>query len=70
MKKIYQNAFFAFGIVVLIIMVTQLDFAEVWSGLKHAGYWFFAVLALWVFLYLFNNSAWYLIINAGGKSKV
>lgn len=70
MKKKYQNAFFAFGIVVLIIMVTQLDFAEVWRGLKHAGYWFFAVLALWLFLYLFNTSAWYLIINAGGKSKV
>ena len=45
MKKKYQNGFFIFGIAVLIIMVTQLDFAEVWKGLQHAGYWFFAVLA-------------------------
>ena len=64
MKKKYQNGFFAFGLLVLIIMVTQLDFAEVWNGLKHAGYWFFAVVALWAVLYLFNTAAWYVIIKA------
>ena len=52
MKKKYQNGFFIFGLIVLIIMVTQLDFAQVWAGLKHAGYWFFAVVALWMFLYV------------------
>jgi len=67
MKKKYQNAFFIFGIVVLAVMVTQLDFAETWRGLRHAGYWFFAVVALWAFLYLFNTSAWYLIIRAQGE---
>jgi uncharacterized membrane protein YbhN (UPF0104 family) len=63
MKKKYQNAFFIFGLAVLAIMVTQLDFDQVWDGLKHAGYWFFAVVALWAFLYIFNTSAWYLIIK-------
>lgn len=70
MKKKYQNIFFIFGIAVLVVMVTQLDFQQVWQGLRHAGYWFVAVLMLWIFLYIFNTSAWYLIINAGGKSKV
>ena len=70
MKKKYQNIFFIFGIAVLVVMVTQLDFQQVWQGLRHAGYWFIAVLVLWIFLYIFNTSAWYLIINAGGKSKV
>ena len=64
MKKKYQNGFFAFGLLVLIVMVTQLDFAQVWSGLKHAGYWFFAVVALWAFLYVFNAGAWFVIIKA------
>ena len=64
MKKKYQNGFFAFGLLVLIVMVTQLDFAQVWSGLKHAGYWFFAVVALWAFLYVFNAAAWFVIIKA------
>lgn len=63
MKSKYQNAFFIFGIVVLAIMVSQLDFAQVWEGLKNAGYWFFAVLALWAFLYCFNTTAWWLLIK-------
>lgn len=64
MKKKYQNAFFAFGIAVLILMASQLDFAEAWKSLTHAGYWFFAVVALWAFLYVFNTSSWWLIIHS------
>ena len=64
MKKKYQNAFFAFGLIVLAVMVTQLDFKEVWAGLQHAGYWFFAVVALWAVLYMFNTAAWYIIIRS------
>ncbi len=63
MQKKYQNGFLIFGIVVLLIMVSQLDFDQVWDGVKHAGYWFFAVVALWGFLYIFNTSSWYLIIR-------
>ena len=37
MKKKYQNGFFIFGLLVLIVMVTQLDFKEVWAGVQHAG---------------------------------
>ena len=69
MKKKYQNAFFVFGIVVLIIMITQLDFKQVWDGLQHAGYWFFAVVALWAFLYIFNTATWYIIIRSGSDEK-
>lgn len=69
MKKKYQNVFFIFGIVVLGIMVTQLDFAEVWKGLQHAGYWFFAVVFLWAFLYIFNTASWYIIIKSQEKEE-
>ena len=65
MSKKYQNGFFLFGIVVLAIMVTQLDFKEVWHGLQRAGYWFFAVVALWAALYILNTASWYLIIRQG-----
>ena len=72
MKKKYQNGFFIFGLLVLIIMITQLDFCQVWAGLKHAGYWFIAVLALWAVVYIFNTAAWFFIIKSGnqGKNKV
>ena len=56
-RDLWQNVFLAVGAIVLIVMITQLDFAQVWSGLRHAGYWFFAVVALWAFLYLFNTAA-------------
>ena len=69
MKKRYQNGFFLFGIVVLAVMITQLDFKEVWSGLCRAGYWFFAVIVLWAFLYVFNTATWYIIIRSGTEEK-
>lgn len=69
MKKKYQNAFFIFGIALLILMITQLDFVQVWNGLQRAGYWFGAVVALWFFLYIFNTSAWYVIINSTKEEK-
>ena len=69
MKKKYQNGFFIFCLVVLCIMASQMDFAEVWAGLQHAGYWFFAVVALWAVLYTFNTSAWYLIINSQNEGR-
>jgi uncharacterized membrane protein YbhN (UPF0104 family) len=67
MNKKYQNAFFIFGVIVLAVMLTQLDFAKVWEGVRHAGYWFGAVLVLWAFLYMLNTAAWYLIINNVGN---
>ena len=65
MSKKYQNFFFIFGITILVVMIAQLDFKEVWAGLQHAGYWFFAVLLLWLGLYMLNTWAWLLIIRAG-----
>ncbi|MBR1687211.1 MAG: flippase-like domain-containing protein [Prevotella sp.] len=65
MKKKYQNGFFLFGLTVLILMVTQLDFGQVWEGLQRAGYWALAVIVLWAFLYMFNTGAWWAIIKSG-----
>ena len=69
MKKKYQNAFFIFGLVVLAIMTSQLNFAQVWAGLTHAGYWFLAVIALWGFLYIFNTATWWIIIRSQADEK-
>lgn len=70
MKKKYQNAFFVFGMAVLGIMVSQLDFAQVRTVVSQAGYWFAAAVFLWLFLYMINTTAWYIIIkNTGATSK-
>lgn len=55
---------------VLILMLTQLDYTQVWLGLCHAGYWSVAVVLLWAFLYIFNTASWYIIINSSGKTPV
>ena len=70
MKKKYQNGFLIFGLVVLALMVSQLDFEEVWSGIQRAGYWFLAVVLLWAVLYLFNTGAWWIIIKSQDKKGV
>ncbi|MCR4604022.1 MAG: flippase-like domain-containing protein [Prevotella sp.] len=67
MKKKYQNAFLIFGLVVLAIMVSQLDFKEVGDGIQRAGYWFLAVVLLWAVLYIFNTGAWWIIIKSGER---
>ena len=70
MKKKYQNGFFLFGAVLLGLMLWQLDYKEVWAGLQRAGYWFFAVVALWAGLYLFNTFSWHIILRAQTDRKV
>ena len=67
MKNKHKNIFFVFGIVLLAIMATQLDYAEVKRGLSSAGYWFPAVLLLWAALYVINTWTWYLIIRCSGR---
>lgn len=69
MSKRAQNFFLFFGLTVLAIMVAQLDFDEVWKGISHAGYWFLAVVVLWAFLYIFNATAWYIIIKSDDHSS-
>lgn len=69
MKKKYKNMFFVFGVVLLILMLTQLNYEDIINGLQRAGYWFPAVVALWGLLYIINTAAWYVIIRSGGKDK-
>ncbi len=64
MKNRYKNIFLVFGLVVLGIMVSQLDFANAWQSLLRAGYCFPAIVVLWGFLYLFNTGAWLTIIRS------
>lgn len=64
MKKRHRDIFFVFGLAALALMVTQLDLAAVRAGLSRAGYWFVAVLLLWIPLYGINTLTWYIIIRS------
>lgn len=69
MKSKYKNLFFIFGLVVLAVMASRLDYDQVCQGISNAGYWFAAVLALWAALYIINTWTWYLIIRSTGDTK-
>ena len=71
MKNKYRNIFLIFGIVAIIIMLCTFDmeYDELWSNLKRAGMWLPAVIGLWVFIYLMNAWAWYIIIRDGKQGS-
>lgn len=67
MKAKYRNIFLVLGVVAIVIMLCtfEVSYAELWQKIRHAGYWFWAVLLLWVPIYMLNAWSWYLIINDG-----
>ncbi len=69
MKNKYRNIFLLFGLVAIVIMFLTFDmeYDELLASLRRAGAWFPAVLLLWVFIYLLNATAWYIIIRANSK---
>lgn len=72
MSSKYRNLFLAFGVVAIVIMLYSFDmeYDELLRNLKKAGYWFPAVLLLWVVLYALNAWAWYVIIRNDKKNNI
>lgn len=68
MKSKYRNIFIIFGLAAIVIMLLSfdMDYAELWVNIRKAGYWFFAVVGVWVFIYLLNTASWYTLIKHGG----
>ena len=69
MKARYRNLFLLFGIAAIAAMLLawDIDYTELWHNVRRAGWWFGAVMALWVFIYLFNALSWYYIIRSGER---
>lgn len=67
-----RNLFFAIGVVAVVVMLCTFDlsYAELWANVCRAGYWFPAVLLLWLPIYMLNTWAWQVIINDGEGRRV
>lgn len=48
----------------------DMDYQELWTNIKRAGYYFPLILVLWAFVYLLNATSWYQIIRDGKKTYV
>lgn len=66
-----MNVFLAIGIVAIVIMLLTFDvsYDEIWNNLRRAGWWFIAVVLIWLPIYLLNACSWNVIINNGSKYK-
>lgn len=71
MRNKAMNVFLAAGIVAIAVMLFTFDvsYREIWENLKRAGWWFIAVLLIWIPIYLLNACSWNAIINNGVRPK-
>lgn len=67
-----RNIFLCIGLVAIIIMLCTFDmsYAELWQKIRSAGYWFWAVILLWLPIYMLNAWSWYVLINDGSAGHV
>ncbi len=72
MRNRINNLFFVIGITAVVIMLCTFDvsFTELWACIKQADYWLAAILGLWLFLYMLNTWAWWIIIRGSGPTNI
>lgn len=72
MNAKFRNIFLIIGVLAIIVMLFTFDmsYTELWNNLRHAGWWFIAVILIWIPIYLLNAWSWIVIINNGEKAKV
>lgn len=65
MKKsaIVNNILFAIGILAVGIMVANIGWQSILKNIEDTGWWFLAVLAVWLVVYVLNAMSWCLIIR-------
>ena len=71
MHKKIMNIFLAVGVAAIVVMLCTFDvsYGEIWNNLKKAGWWFVAVLLIWIPIYVLNAWSWIVIINNGSSTK-
>ena len=72
MKNKTRNIFFAFGLIAVIVMLFtfKVSFAQLLADICHAGYWLWAILGLWIVLYVMNAWTWRIIIQGSGDCPI
>lgn len=48
----------------------KVSFTQLWNAILHAGYWLWAIMALWIILYMMNACTWRIIIRGSGDCPV
>ena len=67
--NVIRNIFFALGVLVIFLMAYSLGFDVIYSNLLNTGWWFAAILGIWVFVYLINAISFHIIIRDGSDES-
>jgi uncharacterized protein (TIRG00374 family) len=60
---IYRNIFFVMGLLALIVMVCCIGFDTIVDNVLKTGWWLFAIIAMWLPIYMINTAALNTIIR-------
>jgi uncharacterized protein (TIRG00374 family) len=58
-----RNIFFAIGLVAMLAMAWGIGFHTIIEHVKRTGWWFFAIIGMWLPIYLINTTAFNTIIR-------
>lgn len=64
-----QNIFFIVGIAAVVIMVFAIGLDEIVDNVVKTGWWFLAIIGMWLPIYLINTWAFFTIIRDGDPAN-
>lgn len=60
---LYRNVFFIIGLLAMILMVWSIGFDTIIDNVSKTGWWFMAIIGMWLPIYLINTAAFNTIIR-------
>lgn len=67
--NLFRNLFFGIGIVTILVMVKTIGFENISDNLQKTGWWFAAILGVWLIVYMINAVSFQLIIRDGSPES-
>ncbi|MGC9151749.1 MAG: lysylphosphatidylglycerol synthase transmembrane domain-containing protein [Microbacter sp.] len=58
-----RNLFFIIGVIALLLMAWGIGFDNIWIHIRKTGWWFFAIIGMWLPIYIINTTALTTIIR-------
>jgi uncharacterized protein (TIRG00374 family) len=63
MSKRSKTILLILGLAIFTYLVLDFGIDNIVANVKRTGWWFLPVIAVWIFVYLCNASAWYVILH-------
>ncbi|HRZ97941.1 MAG TPA: lysylphosphatidylglycerol synthase transmembrane domain-containing protein [Paludibacter sp.] len=67
--KKFRDYFFIIGVAILFFMAYKLGFTTIMDNLSQTGWWFLAILSIWILVYYTNALSLSIIIGVGNNEQ-